>query len=88
MFSGICVVIPPELMRRCHVHFLKEKSQITRLPKDGTPKKFYFTLKPQVFLSWFLSKNREQFTMTQTGENVFGYKNFFIFKNEKKSVNF
>jgi len=42
MFSGICAVVPPELVRRCHVHFLKEKGQITTLPKDATPKKFFF----------------------------------------------
>ena len=59
MFSGICAVVPPELMKRYHVHFLKEKGQITKLPKDATAKNFFFILKPQVFLSCFLSKNRE-----------------------------
>ena len=41
MFSGICAVVPPELVRRCHAHFLTEKGQITRLPKDATPKIFF-----------------------------------------------
>ena len=46
MFSGMC-----------YVHFLKEKGQITRLPKKKPFQKmllqivFFFTLKSQVFLS-------------------------------------
>ena len=45
MFSGICAVVPPGLVRRFHGDFLKEKGQITSLPKDATPKKLFFTLK-------------------------------------------
>ena len=33
MFSGICAVLPPEVVRRCHGVSLKEKDQITRLRK-------------------------------------------------------
>ena len=51
MFSGICAGLPAAVLRRCHGDFLKEKGQITSLPKDATPKFFFLTLKPQVFLS-------------------------------------
>ena len=59
MFSGICAVVPPELVRRRHVHFLKEKCQITRLPKDATPKKFFiYTKTSSVFILIFIQKQR------------------------------
>ena len=50
MFSGICAALAEQAARRCHGNFLKEKGQITSLPKNATPKKMFFTLKPQVFL--------------------------------------
>jgi len=54
MFSGISAALTKQTARRCHGDFLKtlkEKDLITSLPKDATPKKKFFTLKPQVFLS-------------------------------------
>jgi len=52
MFSGICAALAAQAGRGCLGDFLKEKGQITRLSKDATPKTFFFyTLKPQVFLS-------------------------------------
>ena len=48
MFSGICAVVPPELVRRRHTDFLKEKGQITRPPQIFF---LFFTLKPQMFSS-------------------------------------
>ena len=50
MFSGICAALAEQAARRCHGDFLKEKGPITSLPKDATPKKFFLTLKSQVFL--------------------------------------
>ena len=43
--QNICAVLAPEVVRRCHGDFLKEKGQITRLPKDATPKKIFFSTK-------------------------------------------
>jgi len=64
MFSGICAVVPPELVRRCHVHFLKEKGQITTLPKDATPKKFFLHWNLKCFYLDFYPKteSRSQWT--------------------------
>ena len=55
MFSGICAALAEQAAKKSHGDFLKEKGQITRLPKDAIPKIFFSPLKPQVFLS----KNRE-----------------------------
>ena len=59
MFSGIFAAVPPELVRRCHVHFLKEKGRITRLPKDATPKFFFYTKTSSVFILIFIQKQRD-----------------------------
>ena len=59
MFSGICAVVPPEIVRMCHICFLKEKGQITRLPKDATPKEnFFYTKTSSVFILIFIQKQR------------------------------
>ena len=44
MFSGICAALTKQAARRCHGDFLKEKGQITKLPKDATPSKKIFFL--------------------------------------------
>ena len=67
MFSGICAVVPPELVRRCHVHFLKEKGQITRLPKDATPKNiFFYTKTSSVFIFIFIQKQKVDHNVEKT----------------------
>ena len=89
MFSGICAVVPPELVRRCHVHFLKEKGQITTLPKDAIPKIFFFYTKTSsVFILIFIQKQRIDHNGAKTARlnmcNCFleiqvGEKNMFLF---------
>ena len=72
MFSGICVVVPPELVRKCHVYFLKE-TQITRLPKDATPKMFFFnneTKTSSVFFLIFIQKQRVAHTEVKIAASV------------------
>ena len=60
MFSGICAALAAQV-RRCHGGFLKEKGQITRLPKDATPKKkFFYTKTSNVFILIFQKKSRSQ----------------------------
>ena len=59
MFSGICAALAAQEARRCHGDFLKEKGQITRLPKDATPKKiFFYTKTSTVFILIFIQKQR------------------------------
>ena len=54
------MVVPPELVRRCQVHFLKEKGQITRLSKGATPKKFFFDIKTKCFYLDFHPKTESR----------------------------
>ena len=59
MFSGICAALAKQAARRCHGDFLKEKGLITSLPKDATPKKFFFYTKTSsVFILIFTQKQR------------------------------
>ena len=59
MFSGICAGLAEQAARRCHGDFLKEKGQITRLPKDATPKiVFFYTKTSSVFFLIFIQKQR------------------------------
>ena len=48
MFSGIRAALAEQAAKRFHGDFLKEKGQITILPKNATPKDFFFTLKSQL----------------------------------------
>ena len=57
IFSGIWAVVPTGLVRRCHGDFLKEKGQITRLPKDATPNiVFFYTKTSSIFILIFIQK--------------------------------
>ena len=59
MFSGICAGLPAAVVRRCHGDFLKEKGQISSLPKDATPKNlFFYTKTSSVFILIFIQKQR------------------------------
>ena len=59
MFSGICAALAEQAAIMCHGDFLKEKGQITRLPKDATPKIFFFYTKTSsVFILIFIQKQR------------------------------
>ena len=57
MFCGICAALATQVVRSCHGDFLKEKGQITRLPKDATPK-FFYTKTSSVFILIFIQKQR------------------------------
>ena len=59
MFSSICAALAKQAARRCHGDFLKEKGLITSLPKDATPKNFFFNTKTSsVFILIFTQKQR------------------------------
>jgi hypothetical protein len=60
MFCGICASLPLQVVKTCHEDFLKEKGQITRLPKDATPKKivFFCTKTSSVFILIFIQTQR------------------------------
>ena len=66
MFSGICAALAEQAAKRCHGDFLKEKGQITRLPKDATPKFFFFYTKTSsVFILIFIQKQRVDHNETE-----------------------
>ena len=76
MFSGICAALAKQAARRCHGDFLKEKGLITSLPKDATPKIFFFvTLKHRAFYSvWFLDCCFFPVTFTAKKNDLIGKK--------------
>ena len=59
MFSGICAALAEQAEKWFHGDFLKEKGLITSIPKDATPKSFFFYTKTSsVFILIFIQKQR------------------------------
>ena len=70
MFSGICAALAPQVVKRCHGDFLKQKGQITRL-QNVPLQKIFLTLKSLVFLSWFfIQKQRVHHNANPTKGHV------------------